>query len=83
MPTFKDFAKSMDVDSVENITPFQLIHKNLHMPVYLSTKQAKCLTLLIQGKSAKEIAIKMKLSYRTIEHYIEKIRNQLGCSSTK
>jgi DNA-binding CsgD family transcriptional regulator len=83
LPTFKDFSKSMHIDNIGHVTQFKLIHKSLHMPVYLSNQQAKCLILLIKGKSAKEIAIQMKLSHRTIEHYIEKIRKQLGCASVK
>jgi DNA-binding CsgD family transcriptional regulator len=61
----------------------KVIHKNLNMPVYLSSQQSRCIMLLVKGKSAKEIALEMKLSRRTVEHYIERIRNQLGCSSTK
>jgi DNA-binding CsgD family transcriptional regulator len=73
----------MHLDNSENTSQFKVLHKNLHMPVYLSSQQGKCLLLLVKGKSAKEIGLEMKLSHRTVEHYLEKIRRQLGCSSTR
>lgn len=60
-----------------------ILHKNLNMPVFLSLQQSRCLRLLIQDKSAKEIAAEMKLSYRTIEHSFERIRKLLGCTTNK
>jgi len=39
--------------------------------------------LLAQGKSAKEIAQQLDISYRTVEGYIEKIMELLGCTSSK
>ena len=60
-----------------------IFHKNLHTPVQLSDKQAKCLKLLAQGKTSKEIAHQMNLSYRTVEDYIAKMILLLGCSSSK
>ncbi|EKD70692.1 MAG: hypothetical protein ACD_46C00436G0004 [uncultured bacterium] len=60
-----------------------VIHKSLHIPVHLSYQQSQCLRLLLQGKSAKKIALLMQLSHRTIEHYLERIRKQLGCSINK
>jgi DNA-binding CsgD family transcriptional regulator len=35
------------------------------------------------GQSIKQIAITMNLSPRTIEHYLEKIRQMLGCRSNR
>jgi shikimate kinase len=60
-----------------------IFHKNLHTPVQLSDKQAKCLKLLAQGKTSKEIAHQMNMSYRTVEDYIAKMIVLLGCSSSK
>lgn len=83
LPTFTDFASSMHLDNSESASQLKVFHKNLHIPVYLSSQQGRCLLLLIKGKSAKEIGLEMKLSHRTVEHYLDKIRRQLGCSSTK
>lgn len=58
-------------------------HKITHMPVHLSAQQALCLKFLSQGKSSKEIAKIMNISYRTVEGYIAKTAEVLGCSSSK
>lgn len=59
------------------------LHKSLHTPVRLTEQQAVCLKLLAQGKSSKEIANQMKISYRTVEGYIANTMELLGCSSSK
>jgi shikimate kinase len=58
-------------------------HKSLHVPVSLTVQQAHCLKFLAQGKSAKEIARDMNISYRTVEGNIAKAMELLGCSSSK
>ena len=58
-------------------------HKNLHTPIHLTEQQAMCLKFLSQGKSAKEIAKSMSISYRTVEGNIAKTMELLGCSSSK
>lgn len=66
----------------EKLTP-PFFHKNSHTPVYLTEQQARCLTFLAQGKSAKEIAREMTISYRTVEGNLAKTMELLGCSSSK
>ncbi|WP_454781852.1 shikimate kinase [Legionella sp. WA2022007384] len=60
-----------------------LFHKVLHTPVHLSEQQALCLKLLAQGKSSKQIARHMNISYRTVEGTLAKTMEALGCSSSK
>lgn len=60
-----------------------IFHKTLHTPVHLSDQQARCLKLLAQGKTSKEIANELELSYRTVEDYLAKTMEQLGCASSK
>ena len=62
---------------------FILFHKELHVPVQLTEQHAKCLKLLAQGKTSKEIADQMAISYRTVEDYIAKTMEVVGCSSSK
>lgn len=62
---------------------FIIFHKTLHTPVHLTEQQAICLKLLSQGKTSKEIARDLNISYRTVEGYIAKMIEQLGCSSSK
>lgn len=47
--------------------------------VYLSKQQLICAKLLLKGMTAKEIANYLNLSPRTIESYIDVIKNKLGC----
>jgi DNA-binding CsgD family transcriptional regulator len=86
LPTFSQFASSMQLDDKslsKNMPSLKVIHKSLHQPVHLSHQQAKCLLLAVKGNSVKKIALEMQLSHRTVEHYLEKIRRLLGCSSIK
>lgn len=60
-----------------------LHHYTTHQPVHLSKQQAICVKLLSQGKSAKEIAQELDISYRTVEGYLAKVMELLGCASSK
>ena len=41
----------------------------------LSERQLDCLYFLVKGKSTKQTAQTMKLSHRTVEHYLENIKS--------
>lgn len=58
-------------------------HKKTHVPTRLSEQQALCLKLLAQGKTSKEIAQELNISYRTVEGHIANAMELLGCSSSK
>ena len=60
-----------------------LFHKISHTPVRLPEQQAMCLKLLAQGKTSKEIARDINISYRTVEGNIANTMELLGCSSSK
>lgn len=45
----------------------------------LSTREHECLVLLLEGKTAKQMAQSLTLSARTVEHYIDNIKNKFGC----
>ncbi|TIG53834.1 helix-turn-helix transcriptional regulator [Legionella pneumophila] len=45
----------------------------------LTDREHECVFLLIRGKSAKEIGALLSLSKRTIESYIENIKNKMDC----
>ena len=47
----------------------------------LSKMQVECLYYFVLGMTSKEIARKLSLSSRTVEHYIENIKIKLNCSS--
>ena len=48
------------------------------MNTILSKQQTKCLTLLSQGMTAREIASVMNLSSRTVESYLALIKKKIG-----
>ena len=60
-----------------------VIHASTKKRIYLTPQQNKCLGLLVKGHSAKEMARELHLSPRTIENYILKTRNMLGCATSK
>jgi DNA-binding CsgD family transcriptional regulator len=49
--------------------------------VYLSTRESQCLHFFAKGKTAKMIAGILKLSPRTVEHYLENAKIKLNASS--
>jgi shikimate kinase len=62
---------------------FTVFHKKTHTKVDLTEQQALYLKLLAQGKTAKEIARELDVSYRTVEGTIAKLIESLGCASSK
>lgn len=61
----------------------KLLHKTSNLPVFLSQQQTKCLILLTDGKSAKQIGLELNLSPRTVETYLQKAMKMIGCSTSK
>lgn len=55
------------------------MHEEVKKIQKLSIREKQCLKLLIEDKSAKETAIVLGLSRRTIEYYFENIKNKLSC----
>ncbi|MCK4870514.1 MAG: helix-turn-helix transcriptional regulator [Gammaproteobacteria bacterium] len=49
--------------------------------VKLTDRQLECLFYILSGRTAKEIATLLDLSYRTIETYTETIKRKFKCSS--
>lgn len=47
----------------------------------LSSRQLECLQHLVSGHTAKEIAILMNLSVRTVEHYLDAVKIKMHCRS--
>jgi DNA-binding CsgD family transcriptional regulator len=47
----------------------------------LSKRQVDCLFYLVKGKTMKQIASILGLSYKTVEHYLETVKNKLSCHS--
>lgn len=84
----KQTNRSLFIQSVSNdiLKPEEaciLFHKDSAKPIILAPQQMKCFKLLVAGLTAKEMAIKLNLSYRTINHYLDRLRKILGCRSSK
>ncbi len=47
----------------------------------LSQREMQCLYQATRGKTAKQIAKALSLSNRTVEHYLDNIKNKMGVSS--
>lgn len=47
----------------------------------LSYRELECLRHIILGMSARETSIELKISKRTVEEYVVRLKNKLGCLS--
>jgi DNA-binding CsgD family transcriptional regulator len=86
-----------DATLLKILTPFTQnnpleAHKKIQCSVYpiiknhqdelkLSRRQLECLFYLLRGKSAKEIGLILDLSSRTIEMYLEHIKDKFRCAT--
>ncbi len=59
------------------INRFYLSGKYSH--IYLTPKEIKCILWAIQGKTAEEIAMIEKNSFRTVEMHLTNVRKKLNC----
>lgn len=48
------------------------------MKRHLSKRELQCLQLSIRGKSARQAAIEMGISQRTVEEYLNNIKRKMG-----
>jgi DNA-binding CsgD family transcriptional regulator len=60
-----------------------LIHNDSQKIVTISKQQLKCLQLLIQGYTSKEAAALLYLAPRTVNSYLEILRDKLDCRNSK
>ena len=79
------FAKLHDIDkrnSPANLLPvyYELESNTFNNPYHFSSRELECIFFLLRGMSAKQIALFLGLSKRTIEFYIDNIKNKVGCN---
>lgn len=73
------FYKKQDWFSLhENKRKNLLVRLNFKMPD-LSSREKEVLSLYLQGETARSIAERLLLSSRTVESYLENIKNKLNC----
>lgn len=85
LPSAHDVLLSKEIPPLleHDLKPICVTHRFTGLPMHLPSQRGRCLWYLIQGKSTKAIAQAMQLSPKTIEHYLEIIRKELGCRSSK
>jgi len=72
--------KKLDIDTNPDLLLYiknNLLKKDEHFN--FSLREEECLYYLLRGLSTKEIGRRINLSYRTVEFYIEGIKNKLNC----
>lgn len=77
-----DNIKAKEISKLDSFNT-KLIHKDTKYPIFLAKQQSICLSLLFEGLTAKEIAERMNLSFRTVQHYLARIRQIVGCATNK
>ena len=67
------------VESLSHLMEFGLLNKPSHHKdnIRFSKREIDCLNLLVEGNTAKAIGKKLKLSHRTVEHYLENCMNKM------
>ena len=50
---------------------------------YLTQREAECMMLLLQGMTMKGIGQQLELSPRTVEYYLKRIKERIGCRTKK
>lgn len=68
-----DFAKMLQPELSRNSSELITTPKNL------SPRETELMSLMLQGKSAKQIAKVLGLSNRTVENYFESIKRKFNC----
>ena len=69
--------KKPDLFDDDTVSPFAISP----LSNILSKRQMECCSLLLKGKTSKEIAASLGLSFRTVEFYISNIKIKLNCKN--
>ena len=69
---FDQFIKETEITSIELESENDLVH--------LTRRELSCLLYLSAGMSAKEIGIKLEISPRTVEYYINQVKIKTRCN---
>ncbi len=49
----------------------------------ITSRELECLSLLLENKTAKEVALQLSISHRTVEHHYNRLRLKLELNSKK
>jgi len=79
MPSLKKIDQALKATS--DTDNYYYIGGENNNPAKLSNRELECLFLQLRGKTAKQIAIVLGLSKRTVEDYLDNIKSKLGCQN--
>lgn len=72
--------KSMDLQEVLNcLTESRYYLSGKYEAIYVTRREAQCLVGLPRGLTSKHIAKILKISYRTVEIHLGKVKEKLSC----
>ena len=84
------FLAQLGPQKVSNkLSPQEILMSNLKLLVSslkktynaLTSREVECCSLFVSGFSAKQIGLMLRISHRTVETYLEKVRFTLHCTS--
>jgi DNA-binding CsgD family transcriptional regulator len=79
---FNRFLTTYELDKYHVLkNQFETEISALYDDLSLTSKESEVFFFLLRGKTSKEIAELLNLSFRTVESYTEKIKYRLGCST--
>lgn len=74
--------KSLDLQAIlRDITERRYYLTGKFKGIYLTKREAECIICLARGMKAKEIAHILKIKPRTVEMFLENVKNKLHCNS--
>ncbi|WP_058493097.1 PAS and helix-turn-helix domain-containing protein [Legionella worsleiensis] len=70
-----------DSKSNKSLGQQSFIIEDNYPEISLSERETECFFYLLRGHSAKSVSTKLNLSVRTVESYLENIKNKLNCTT--
>ncbi len=76
------FNETLDIKrALIDLEDSEILKPKSHPHYYLTNRQLACCSLLLKGKTAKEIGVNLNLSARTVESYFDIVKAKLDCKN--
>lgn len=66
---------------MRNQKKFYLYHAKTNTHTLLSAREVECISYTLRGNTSKQIAKMLRLSHRTTEFYMSRLKNKLHCGN--